>query len=129
MFPVLLLTVLSVGLVFPVLATKGSYPGGNGKIAFAGRDLDGVNLRIFVMNNDGSNMQQFTDGDGFEDYDPCWSPDGAKIVFVRRDRSTFLRDLWMINEDGTDLKQLTTGVNDFDPAWSPDRFRQVKWWT
>ncbi|WP_455368617.1 hypothetical protein [[Eubacterium] cellulosolvens] len=119
-FPVLLLTVLSVGLVFPVSATKGSYPGSNGKIAFAARDLDGVNLRIFVMDNDGSNMQQITDGNGFEDYDPCWSPDGTKIVFVRRDRTSFLRELWIINEDGSGLKPLSTGVDDFDPAWSPD---------
>ncbi len=119
-FPVLLLTVLSVGLVFPVSATKGSYPGSNGKIAFSGRDLDGENLMIFIMNDDGSNMQQITDGDGFEDYDPCWSPDGSKIVFVRRDRTTFLRELWIINEDGTGLTPLSTGFNDFDPAWSPD---------
>ena len=120
MFPVLLLTVLSVGLVFPVLATKGSYPGINGKIAFSGRDLDGENLMIFVMNNDGSNMQQITDGNGFEDYDPCWSPDGTKIVFVRRDRTTFDRELWIVNGDGTGLTPLSTGANDFDPAWSPD---------
>jgi hypothetical protein len=64
MFPVLLLTVLSVGLVFPALATKGSYPGSNGKIAYWDWDPDPpYDTEIFVMDNDGTNIEQLTFND------------------------------------------------------------------
>ncbi|MCJ2533833.1 MAG: hypothetical protein LN364_01210, partial [Candidatus Thermoplasmatota archaeon] len=104
MFPVLLLTVLSVGLVFPALATKGSYPGINGKIAFSDNDPnDPYDSEIFVMDNDGTNIEQLTFND-VDDRDPCWSPDGTKIAF----RSGSPSEIWVIDADGSNLRQLTT---------------------
>jgi dipeptidyl aminopeptidase/acylaminoacyl peptidase len=60
--------------------------------------------------------------------DPQISPDGKKIVYVRRfaDPSTDRRyaNLWIINSDGTDHRPLTTGNrNDTSPRWSPDGTR------
>ncbi len=57
--------------------------------------------------------------------DPQISPDGKKIVYVRRfaDPMTDRRysNLWIINSDGTDHRPLTTGNrNDASPRWSPD---------
>src|SRR5579885_3191986 len=57
--------------------------------------------------------------------DPQISPDGKKIVYVRRfaDPATDRRysNLWIINADGTDHRALTTGNhNDASPPWSPD---------
>ncbi len=53
------------------------------------------------------------------------SPDGARVVFQARitdleaDRGR--TDLWVINIDGTNLRQLTTHPeNDSDPIWAPD---------
>ncbi|MCZ7380861.1 MAG: DPP IV N-terminal domain-containing protein [Candidatus Methanoperedens sp.] len=48
-------------------------------------------------------------------YRPDWSPDGKKIAFPRNGT------IWIINSDGTDMKQLTSniGFNDF-PKWSHD---------
>lgn len=51
---------------------------------------------------------------------PAWSPDGSQIVFASEETSGF-RALFVINVDGTSLRQLTDGSgNDFSPAWSPD---------
>jgi Tol biopolymer transport system component len=54
----------------------------------------------------------------------AWAPDGQRIVFdAGSDPETgrFDHKLYLINADGSDLKQLTTGNNnDFFPAWSPD---------
>ena len=55
--------------------------------------------------------------------DPQISPDGKKIVYVRRfaDRATDKRysNLWIINNDGTDHRALTTGNrSDGSPHWS-----------
>jgi dipeptidyl aminopeptidase/acylaminoacyl peptidase len=60
--------------------------------------------------------------------DPQISPDGKKIVYVRRfaDPMTDRRysNLWIINTDGTDHRALTTGNhNDASPLWSPDSSR------
>ncbi len=60
--------------------------------------------------------------------DPPISPDGKKIVYVRRfaDPMTDRRysNLWTVNSDGTDHRPLTTGNhNDASPRWSPDGVR------
>jgi acylaminoacyl-peptidase len=60
--------------------------------------------------------------------DPQISPDGKKIVYVRRfaDAATDKRysNLWIINADGTDHRPLTTGNrSDASPRWSPDGTR------
>ena len=60
--------------------------------------------------------------------DPQISPDGKKIVYVRRfaDPMTDKRysNLWIINSDGTDHRPLTTGNrSDVSPRWSPDNTR------
>jgi dipeptidyl aminopeptidase/acylaminoacyl peptidase len=60
--------------------------------------------------------------------DPQISPDGKKIVYVRRfaDPMTDRRysNLWIINADGTEHRPLTTGNRtDSSPRWSPDGTR------
>ncbi len=60
--------------------------------------------------------------------DPQISPDGKKIVYVRRfaDPMTDRRysNLWIINADGTDHRPITTGNrSDSSPRWSPDGTR------
>jgi len=60
--------------------------------------------------------------------DPQISPDGKKIVYVRRfaDPMTDKRyaNLWIINTDGTDHRPVTAGNrSDTSPRWSPDGTR------
>ncbi|MGC1619687.1 MAG: S9 family peptidase [Candidatus Acidiferrum sp.] len=60
--------------------------------------------------------------------DPQISPDGKKIVYVRRfaDPMTDRRyaNLWVVNSDGSDQRALTSGNhNDATPRWSPDSTR------
>src|SRR5215471_4497202 len=60
--------------------------------------------------------------------DPQISPDGKKIIYVRRfaDPLTDRRysNLWIINVDGTDHRPITTGNrSDVSPRWSPDGTR------
>jgi dipeptidyl aminopeptidase/acylaminoacyl peptidase len=57
---------------------------------------------------------------------PNISPDGEKIIYERHyfDIQTDRKysNLWIINEDGSDNRPLTTGnQNDFNPIWSKDQ--------
>ncbi|TES93324.1 MAG: hypothetical protein E3J88_00305, partial [Anaerolineales bacterium] len=58
--------------------TPAPFGGGSGKIAFA--SYRSGDQEIYVMNSDGSGIQQLTDND-WDDYSPAWSPDGSKIAF------------------------------------------------
>ena len=57
---------------------------------------------------------------------PYWSPDGKKILFTRKhDGNNF--DIFTINPDGTDLRQLTTfPANDAHAVWTADG-KHIMW--
>jgi Tol biopolymer transport system component len=94
------------------------------RIAFSSaRDGDGD---IYVMNADGTGVTRLTFTPG-SDTDPSWSPDGTQIVFVSKqgglasDSGESSDDIWVMNEDGSDMRRLTKNVLlDDDPAFSPD---------
>ena len=57
--------------------------------------------------------------------DPQPSPDGGRVVFVRRttdlEANRGRTDLWLVGLDGRDLRPLTSHeANDTNPRWSPD---------
>lgn len=53
-------------------------------------------------------------------HDATWSPDGSKVVFTSNTEENNF-DLYMVDADGTNLRQLTDLPGDeYAPAWSPD---------
>ena len=46
------------------------------------------------------------------------SPDGSKIALVLSKSGS--ANIWVGNADGSNLKRLTTGIEDSSPCWSPD---------
>jgi TolB protein len=46
------------------------------------------------------------------------SPDGSKVAMILSKSGS--PNVWICNLDGSDLKHLTTGVEDSSPCWSPD---------
>ena len=59
-------------------------------------------------------------------YYPAWSPDGRRIAFVKDDPRTSIHTggLWVVDVDGTNLRQLTAAGRAADkPSWSPDGSR------
>jgi len=73
--------------------------------------------QLFVMNADGSNIQQVTDLNNMGGRS-TWSPDGTQLAFYRGPAGD--HNIYIINVDGTGLVQLTNGGDNLGPSWSPD---------
>lgn len=68
---------------------------------------------------DGSTTQ-LTDTPEVYEYEPTWSPDGAEIAFVHRERDGEGRELWAMNADGTGMRAITSGMAAVKtPTWAP----------
>jgi Tol biopolymer transport system component len=84
-------------------------------------------LELDVINADESGLRKLARGSGAA---PEWSPDGRKLVFVKRPQRSGAgcrpvgrchEEIYVINADGTGLRRLTrNAVSDGDPVWSPD---------
>ena len=104
------------------------------------------NCKLFIINHDGSEEREFTYENrppNWCDWTPDWSPDGNRIVFsgITMDKDSFHTinmDLYIVNVDGSGLRQLTqnfftenvptfmpngamssTFASEDSPAWSP----------
>jgi Tol biopolymer transport system component len=94
-----------------------------GLIAFYS-DRDG-DPEIFVMNADGSNLQQLTFNSAIIDNHPSWSPAGTRIAFgsTVQDPATgiFQDEVMVMNADGSNPVAISSHpLWDGHPGWSVD---------
>jgi TolB protein len=88
-------------------------------IVFASK-RDG-NWEIYTVHPDGSALTRLTNDPAF-DSTPVFSPDGRTIAFTS-DRGTnpeHPSHLFVMNADGTNVRQISTGEDDSTPDYSPD---------
>lgn len=79
---------------------------------------------LYIVQRNGMGMRQLTSAAGYE-HAPTWSPDGSRILFRAADTASARPELWVINPDGSGLKNLSAQVDPSmtdmsSPAWSPD---------
>lgn len=115
----------------PILIASGSIaharwsPDGNRIAYVSSADENGrPPYHIAVMNNNGENTQQLTEGET-RHYSPTWSPDGKQIAFIsaRDYEGGGPLAIFVINSDGGEQKQVTPYAFYNDLSWSPDGSR------
>jgi Tol biopolymer transport system component len=106
-------------------------PDGRHIVFASNRPVGGAHLEVFVMNADGTDIQQLTFTPAtlpnttppvaVVNTWPRWSPDGEWIAYQSNVSNAF--QIYLIHPDGSGLTQLTnSAVNQF-PGWSPDGTR------
>jgi len=86
----------------------------DGEIVFQS-DMDGDN-EIYLLTSKG--VKKLTDNAWSDEY-PKWSPDGNWVAFTSNRTGNF--DVYIMNEDGEQVRQITSGPRDeVEHAWFPD---------
>jgi WD40-like Beta Propeller Repeat/RTX calcium-binding nonapeptide repeat (4 copies) len=78
---------------------------------------------ILVSRTDGTERVNLT-GDEQTAGEPAPSPTG-EIAFTKKGSGFAGQDLFVMDDDGSDVRQITSGAQDKDPGWSPDGDRIV----
>jgi TolB protein len=81
---------------------------------FSGDGEEEFNSDIYVMNADGSGVEQVTSGAAY-DHSPAFFPSGDKIAFIR-DSRRHGTDIFTINLDGTGRTNLTDSPTFFEES-------------
>ena len=111
----ILIAATSVAMVEPATAT---YPGTNGRIAFAAYVPRLGHEQIFTIAPDGTDRTMLTHSKFADNINPAWSADGTQLTFER----DFARaaDIFTIDADGTNVHRVTHFRYSSAPFFSPD---------
>ena len=112
----MILLMLICGGVYRVFGKAPTTP----KILFTSTQ-DG-NREVYMMNPDGSEQVNLTQHRA-DDLNAVWSPTGEQILFVSDRQGTRVRDLYVMDPDGSNVRRVfkkkAKGWRS-DPTWSPD---------
>lgn len=74
---------------------------------------------IWVMNADGTHLENITRTPAADEWTPAWSPDGSSIAFASNRDGNW--ELYIAQADGSGVQRITWHEGpDYSPDWSPD---------
>jgi hypothetical protein len=106
------LAIVVISVALAPAASLGSFPGGNGVIAYAGPDARDEYRGIWAVDPENGYQLRLTSG---EDTWPSFSPSGNMLAFQRRSHGT--DTIYIAHADGSNPQPLAEGS---EPAFSPD---------
>jgi dipeptidyl aminopeptidase/acylaminoacyl peptidase len=119
-----------VGAIVALLAISpaiswATYPGANGRIAYAGGPEAATDSDLFTINPDGSGLQQLTDSSAGHESQPSWSSTGRRLTFIRTVPEVG-HQVFTINASGENQRQVTDDKGGHSsPGFSPNGKRIV----
>ena len=76
---------------------------------------------IYVYTSDGQNYVNLGVANVLDDFQPSWSPDGKRVVWVCGDQMSGTLDIVSAKKDSGDFRvDFSTSENDYIPGYSPD---------
>jgi TolB protein len=118
--PAAIVLIVLVALAPDVASARSSVLGSTDGLIVFRSDRDGE-PDLFTLDVVTGATTKLTNSAGFAELQPAWSPDGGRILYVRRARLSGRPDLFVMNANGRGRARLTsTPVPERDPSWSPD---------
>jgi len=104
------------------------------RILFSYRRGGTENYLLYVINADGTGLKQITQGQ-YDDYEPCWLPDGGIIFVTTRAKRwvncyvTQVGNIWRCDADGQNMRALSANLEQDNTPWMlPDgRVLYMRW--
>ncbi|MCA1590880.1 MAG: hypothetical protein LC734_10965, partial [Acidobacteria bacterium] len=78
----------------------------------------GQQRHVYILRTDGTDLRNLTDDEHRHDGGPRWSPDGKRIAFTSRRSGS--PEIWIVNRDGSGLRQVTQARGAHYSPWSRD---------
>ncbi len=110
-----------------IVDSNGAWSPDGSQILFETEVSEDIRSEIWVVNADGGSPHELpitpacggpsSDPSSSGCFDPAWSPDGTKIVFGRSNADASIRNIYIVNADGSGLVQVTDGGSDHQPHW------------
>jgi tol-pal system beta propeller repeat protein TolB len=118
--PAAIVLIVLVTLVPDIASARSAVLGSTDGLIVFRSDRDGE-PDLFTLDVVTGATTKLTNSAGFAELQPAWSPDGGRILYVRRARLSGRPDLFVMNANGRGRTRLTsTSVPERDPSWSPD---------
>ncbi len=104
------------------------------RILFSYRRAGTAFYHLYTVNADGSDLRQLTSGD-WDDYEPCWLPDGGIAFVTTRAKRwvncwlTQVGTIWRCAADGSAMRPLSANLEHDNTPWVlPDgRLLYMRW--
>lgn len=105
------------------------------RILFSYRKGGSAHYRLYTIGVDGSGLQALTDEVDYDDYEPCWLPDGGIAFVTTRGKRwvncwlTQVGTIWRCEADGSGMRPLSANLEHDNTPWvMPDgRLLYTRW--
>jgi Tol biopolymer transport system component len=122
----LVVSISLVCLASVCASAHATVPGGNGRIVYT-FEGDSTPRELSIVDPATLVSTPFLPDPNVSSSAASWSPDGTRLVMIRQAQTgmSTTENIWVVNADGSGLRQVTFGTGELDPSWAPDGHRIV----
>jgi Tol biopolymer transport system component len=117
----------ATAVVAPPATSSAAFPGSDGLIVFGRETIAGDHTQtdLYTVRPDGTGVVRLTATPNKNEFGASWNPAGNRLTFWRTAAPFGPGSVWVMAGDGSNRRQLTSGIDARDPAWSANGRRLV----